>query len=75
MTEQALHLLDKELPPSMRVQEHNWPQARQHVLQALWPLTEDDKLMERRGYPHAQTLIAQMVQLSSRQLAALGALG
>ncbi|WP_116744312.1 hypothetical protein [Janthinobacterium sp. 78] len=75
MTEQALHLLNRQLPTSTWSQEQHWPQARQHVLQALWPLTEDDKLMERRGYPHAQTLITQMVQLSSRQLAALGALG
>ena len=73
-TLEALHLLDKELPPSMRVQEHNWPQARQRVLQALWPLTEDDKLMERSGYPQAHALIALMVQQSSRQLGALGAL-
>ena len=75
MTRQALHMLDRELPPSTHKQEQHWPQARQRVLQALWPLTEDDKLMERSGYPQAQALIAQMVQQSSRQLAALGALG
>ncbi len=32
-------------------------------------------MMERTGYPQAQALITQMVQQSSRQLAALGALG
>jgi len=72
MTREALHLLDKELPPSTQAHEHNWPQTRQRVLQALWPLAEDDNLMERSGYPQAQTLIAQMVQQSSRQLGALG---
>ena len=75
MTREALYLLDQEAPQSTHAQEYNWPQARQRVLQALWPLTEDDKLMERRGYPQAQALIAQMVQQSSRQLGALDALG
>ena len=75
MTREALYLLDQEAAQSTHAQEYNWPQARQRVLQALWPLTEDDKLMERRGYPQAQALIAQMVQQSSRQLGALGALG
>ena len=74
-TREALHLLNRELPPAAQEQEHNWPQARQRVLQALWPLAEDDNLMERSGYPQAQTLIAQMVRQSSRQLGALGALG
>ena len=75
MTREALHLLDRELPPATHAQEQSWPQARQRVLQALWPLTEDDKLMERSVYPQALAQLAQMVQLSSRQLAALGALG
>ena len=74
MTREALYLLDKQLPPVTQMQEHDWPQARQRVLQALWPLTEDDKLMERSAYPQAQALIAQMVQQSSQQLGALGAL-
>jgi hypothetical protein len=69
------HMLDKQLAPSTQAQQQNWPQARQRVLQALWPLAQDDATMKRRGYPQAQALIAQMVQLSSRQLAALGALG
>ncbi|WP_219135221.1 hypothetical protein [Janthinobacterium sp. UMAB-60] len=75
MTRQALHMLDRELPPSPPAQEHDWPQARQRVLQALWPLSEDETLMGNSGYPQAQALVVQMVQLSSRQLAALGALG
>ncbi|WP_215409245.1 hypothetical protein [Janthinobacterium sp. JC611] len=74
MTREALRLLDEELPPSMGAQGQNWPQARQRVLRALWPLAQDNTVMERKGYPQAQALIAQMVQQSSRQLGALGAL-
>ena len=71
----ALHLLDKEMPPSTPPQEQDWPQTRQYVLQALLPVAQDVSWMERTGYPQAQAMIAQMVQQSSRQLAALGALG
>ena len=52
-----------------------WPQARQCVLTALWPLTHEETLLKRTGYPQAQALVTHMVQESSRQLAALGALG
>lgn len=74
MTREALHMLDRELPPASLAQEQHWPQARQRILQALWPLTHDATLMERAAYPQAQALIAQMVQQSSRQLAPLCAL-
>ena len=75
MAGQALHMLGREWPTAAPAQEHDWPQARQRVLQALWPLTEDETLMANTGYPRAQALIMQMVQQSSRQLGALGALG
>ena len=52
-----------------------WPHARQCVLTALWPLTHEETLLKRTGYPQAQALVTHMVQESSRQLAALGALG
>lgn len=57
--------------------EHRWPQARRQVLQALTPVAQDrtGNYMRRRCYPRAQALVTQMVQQSSRQLAALGALG
>ena len=57
--------------------EPSWPQARKQVLQALTPVAQDrsGNYMRRRGYPRAQALVTQMVQQSSRQLAALGALG
>ena len=56
--------------------EHNWPQARKQVLQALTPVAQDRTgiYMKREGYPRAQAMVTQMVQQSSRQLAALGAL-
>lgn len=73
MAQAALRLLDREMPPPE--QEQGWPQTRQHVLQALLPVAQDVSMMERTGYPQAQALITQMVQQSSRQLAALGALG
>ena len=75
MAGQALHMLGREWPAAAPAQEHDWPQARQRVLKALWPLTEDETLMANTGYPRAQALIMQMVQQSSRQLGALGALG
>ena len=57
--------------------EPSWPQARKQVLQALTPVAQDrsGNYMRRRGYPRARALVTQMVQQSSRQLAALGALG
>ena len=71
----ALQLVDKEMPPAAHGEEQGWPQARQQVVQALMPLAQDVTVMGRAGYPQAQALIVQMVQQSSRQLAALGALG
>ncbi|PJC98011.1 hypothetical protein GQ37_013085 [Janthinobacterium sp. BJB1] len=71
----ALHLLDRDMPPGTLDAAQGWPRARQQVLQALMPLAYDVTMMERAGYPQAQALIMQMVQQSSRQLAALGALG
>ena len=82
MTRAALHMLDRDMPahnaqPDMAQQNgaQAWPRARQYVLQALSPVAEDENMMKRAGYPQAQALITQLVQQSSRQLAALGALG
>ena len=76
----ALRLLDREMPVPTPETEgldmaQRWPQARQCVLTALWPLTHEETLLKRTGYPQAQALVTHMVQESSRQLAALGALG
>ena len=55
----------------------DWPQARRQVLQALLPLAQDrsEENLKKDGYPQAHDIVRQMVQQSSRQLAALGALG
>lgn len=75
MARAALQLLDREMPQLRLEGEHSWPRARQWVLQALLPLAQDEAMMQRTGYPQAQALLAQLVQQSSRQLAALGVLG
>ena len=73
-TQAALQLLEQDMPPAPHSVEQDWTQTRQYVLQALWPLAQDETMLERSGYPQAQTMLTQMVQQSSRQLAALGAL-
>lgn len=75
---QALGEDDVEFTTVSGTQEApDWPQARTQVLQALLPLAQDrsEKNLKKAGYAQAHDIVRQMVQQSSRQLAALGALG
>lgn len=66
----ALHGLQASLKP-----DANWPQTRRMLLQTLLPLAECAEADDNKTEEKLSELLREMVQQSSRQLAALGVLG